>query len=56
MNRAVTAVELAKKVIEALGLKAGDPIELARLRNGGVLLRRLDESKPDESGKVMREG
>lgn len=41
----VTVLELGRKVIEALGLEPGQPIEFSKLRNGAVLL-----SKPGQAG------
>jgi len=41
MNRAVTAAELAK----LLGLKPGDSFELAKLKNGSVMVSKTDQAE-----------
>jgi hypothetical protein len=43
-----------KEVVDLLGLERGHSVELATLRNGAVMFRRLDESKPDENGGSVR--
>ncbi|MGA3297952.1 MAG: hypothetical protein ABSD41_10940 [Candidatus Bathyarchaeia archaeon] len=39
----VTSVELARKLIELLELKPGEPFEIARTRDGSILVKRLQQ-------------
>jgi hypothetical protein len=41
---AVTVSELAKRILDLLGVKDGEAIDLSKLRDGSVLLRRATES------------
>lgn len=41
---AVTAAELAKRIVDLLGLKSGEPFEIAKTRDGQVLIRRAEGS------------
>ena len=38
----VTALELAAKIVQLLGINAGESIDLAKLRDGSVLLRKAE--------------
>jgi flagellar motor switch/type III secretory pathway protein FliN len=38
----VSAVDLGKRIIELLGVKEGDVLELSKLRDGSVRLRRAE--------------
>jgi hypothetical protein len=45
----VSPLSLGKKIIEALGLEPGQPIEFSKLRSGAVLLSKPDEAEPPGS-------
>jgi len=47
----ISALDLGRKVIEALSLTPGQTIEFSKLKNGAVLL-----SKPDEAGARQTQG
>jgi hypothetical protein len=40
----VTASQLAKRMLDLLGVKEGEAVDLSKLRDGSVLLRRAAES------------
>jgi len=42
-RNAVTAAELGKKVIDLLGLKAGETFELAKTKDGQALVKKVVE-------------
>jgi len=44
----VSPVELAKRVVELLGVKPGEAVDLLKLRDGSLMLRRADVSANDE--------
>lgn len=41
----VSVLELARKVMDLLGVREGDAIDLSKLRDGSVLIRRADASQ-----------
>jgi hypothetical protein len=43
--RTVTAAEVTKRLVELLGLKSGDSFELAKLKNGSVMVSKTDQAK-----------
>ena len=40
----VSTLELGKRLVELLGLKEGEAVDLAKLANGSVLLRRVEQA------------
>lgn len=40
----VSLLELAKRVVELLGVKEGEAVDLAKLADGSVLLRRVEQA------------
>ena len=40
---AVSPVELANRVLELLGIEPGQTLDLAKLRDGSILLRKASE-------------
>ncbi len=47
--KAVTTVELARKVLELLQLKPGEPFDLVQTRDGSILIKRVQRSNDEES-------
>jgi hypothetical protein len=44
MTNHVSALTLGRKIIELLSCKPGEEIDLAKTRDGSVLIRRVSES------------
>jgi hypothetical protein len=38
----ITLLELSRKIVEALGVNEGEAIDLSKLRDGSVLLRKAE--------------
>lgn len=43
---AVSPLDLARKLVDYLGVQPGETIELSRLRNGAVLLSKPSQGEP----------
>jgi hypothetical protein len=43
MTPSVSPLSLGKRIIEALGVRDGEAIDLAKLRDGSLLLRRVEQ-------------
>ena len=48
----VSPLELGRRIVEALGIQPGQEIELSRLRNGALLLSKL-ESEAESPGPQL---
>lgn len=40
--KSVTFLELAREVVDLLGIKEGESVDLAKLRDGSILLRKAE--------------
>jgi len=45
MTSSVSPLSLGKKIIEALGIRDGEAIDLSVLRDGSVLLRKAEQTQ-----------
>jgi len=46
IDNSVTAAELGKKITRLLELKTGEPFEIAKTRDGQVLIKKAESESP----------